>query len=958
MKLRTLLFFLIITTVVISNGQHRRFNPEVFYLDNGLTVFLNPDPHASTVYGLVVVKAGSKNDPADATGLAHYQEHMLFKGTQELGTINWEQEKIHIENIFNLYDQLAATEDESERKKIQQQINAESIEANKYAVSNELDKLLKSIGSTAINAFTSADMTAYFNEFPPSQIEKWLDIYSHRFINPVFRGFQAELEVVYEEYNMYNDMFFMPLFEKFGKSFFKNHPYGQQTTIGTLEHLKNPSLTKMYEFFQTWYVPNNMALIISGNFNAQEIKPLIESYFSTWKRKPVPEFTVNQEDPFQGREVVNVKMSPVKIGILGYRTAPANHNDRYALSVMYRLLSNTNQTGLLDQLMLDNKLIAAQALQLPYKDHGAMLILVIPKIIGQSLEDAEKLILTEVQKLKEGNFDETLIEAIKKELYIEYVTSLESHSNACVLLAQAFVNETPVDELTVYPDAIMRVTLEDVVNVANKYIGQDYLAFFSTMGFPKKEKIEKPGYEPIVNKTQSQSEYYNRISQWQPDTKSPALSGYYESVQKIQLLNGQTLYYTENPYNNVFTYTIRFFLNKVPDPYTEIAVRAMDLAGTSKKPLKELKSFFASIGVSYSFSYSGDIAEVRLKGLESGLNQALQTISELIQSPVLDEEKLKIIYDEGNSMRKLETAEAESISEMLYQYVVYGDLSTYINRPSLKEIKRISPEKINFVIRDIFSQYHEFHYSGSQESLEEIIDFTGSNFTETKSTIPEKRFELPRIKSEQNRVVFVHKKNTIQSKIFFHISGNTHLTDEEAYAEMFNAYFGGGFSGLVLREIREFRSMAYSAGAKISRPLNAHSDYNFTGYIGTQADKTLEAIEIFMELLRNMPENPEDAESIATYLQLSLFSQIPDFRSASSQYSSEHFLGWNEDPVITKNRLYQTLSFSELLLFYNTHLKSKPITIMVVADKKRLNHKDLSKFGRVEILKIKELYTK
>lgn len=955
---RLLLIILFAFSINLVSGQQKLLRPEVFKLDNGLTVYLNPDPHASTVYGLVVVKAGSKNDPADATGLAHYQEHMLFKGTQELGTINWEKEKVHIDNIFRLYDELAATKNEAERKKIQMLINAESVEANKYAVSNELDKLLRSIGSTGINAFTSTDMTAYFNEFPPSQIEKWLEIYSHRFINPVFRGFQAELEVVYEEYNMYNDMFFMPLFEKFGKHFFKNHPYGQQSTIGTLEHLKNPSLTKMYEFFQTWYVPNNMALIISGNFDSNEVKPLIEEYFSTWQSKPVPDFPDFPEAPFKGRELVKVKMSPIKIGILGFRTAPANHKDRYALEVMYRLLSNTSQTGLLDQLMIDNKILGVQTLPIPYSDHGAMLILAIPKIMGQSFEDAEKLIFAELQKLKEGNFNFEMIDAIKKELYTQYVTSLESHSNVCVILAQSFVNEIPLDKLSTYADAIMRVTEKDIIEVANRYIGNDYLAFFSSMGFPKKDKIEKPGYEPIVSNTNQQSEYYQRISEWDLSGRSVPLGGYHESVTKHNLENGSVLYFVENPYNDIFTYTLRFYLTKIPDPLTEVAVRAMDLAGTEKKPLKDVKSQFSTLGVSYSFNFSEDYIDVQLQGLESGLNQAVQLLSELIKNPVLDEDKLKIIYEEIKGMRKLETADAEGVADMLYDYILYGSLSSYKHRPSIKEMKEIHSEKIISVLKEIFSQAVEFHYAGSSNMLNEVMELTVDNFGDLKPAEIEKRFELPRMKSTQNRIVFVNKKNTIQSKIFFYVNSNEYVPQEEAVFDMFNAYFGGGFSGLVMKEIREYRSMAYSAGARVNRPLNQNSNYTFTGYIGTQADKTTEAIDVFLNLVRNMPENPEETSLISDYLQLSLFSKIPDFRSKSSRYSSDIFLGWNEDPVIFKSIHYKDLDFENLLAFYNTHLKNKPLTIMVVADKKRLKPKDLSKYGNVEILKIKELYTK
>ncbi len=950
-----ILLFVIIAFV--SNAQHRSLNPEVYTLQNGLTVYLNPDPNASTVYGLVVVKAGSRHDPADATGMAHYQEHMLFKGTQELGTINWEKEKVHIANIFNLYDQLAATTDENERKTIQMQINAESVEANKYVVPNELDKLLKSMGSTGLNAFTSTDMTAYFNEFPPSQIEKWLEVYSHRFINPVFRGFQAELEVVYEEYNMYNDMFFMPLFEEFGRNFFKKHPYGQQTTIGTLEHLKNPSLTKMYTFFKTWYVPNNMALIISGNFNSSEVKPMIEDYFGVWKSGLLPKIEQHDEESFNGRELVQVKMSPVKLGVLGFRTVPSGHPDQYALDVMYRILSNSGQTGLLDQLTLDNKILAAQALPLPYKEHGALLLLIVPKILGQSLEDAENLVLTELKKLANGDFSDEMLESIKKEIYVEYVSSLESHMNTCVMLAQSFVNEQPLDQFMAYPDKIMQVRREDIINVAKKYIGDNYLVFFSTMGFPKKVKIDKPGYEPITDNKNVHSEYYHRISDM-PTSIVPELQGYHHSVEQFTISNGANFYYCSNPYNDIFTYRIRFYLSEEPNPLTSHAIMAMDLAQTKNMDLSQLKASFANQGVSYSFSISGNTVEVQLNGMENGLPESMNLLSDLLLNTVIDQSKLSVIYEGEKANRKLETADAESIADILYDYVVYGNLSPYLNRPTLKEVKKLKSEDLIHIIKDIIKQPVEFHFTGTRRGLEQSMEYTERYFAGFNGTQATKRYETPKYKPEQNRIIFVHKKNTVQSKIFFYTQGNAYSPKEEAVADMFNSYFGGGFSGLVLKEIREFRSMAYSAGANVGRPLNINSDFSFAGYIGTQADKTFEAIEIFMGLVRNMPEKPEEAEAIREYLFLSQYSKIPGFRSASMRFAADKYLGWDQDPLVYKSQLYEELGFNDISAFYNAHLKNKPIVIMIVADKKRLNPKELSKFGKVEVISSKKLYSK
>ena len=214
---------------------------ETYKLDNGLTVYLNADHTMPMIHGMVLVKGGGKRDPKDATGIAHYFEHIMFKGTNQLGTINYGGEKPYLDSISILYDDLGKTKDEKKRIEIQQEINRISIKAADYAIPNEFNKILSEMGGKGVNASTGYEYINYYNSFPSNQIEKWLEVYSHRFIQPVFRLFQSELETVYEEKNMYADDALNTFFEKFMEKFYKNSPYGQQTILGSSEHLKTPN---------------------------------------------------------------------------------------------------------------------------------------------------------------------------------------------------------------------------------------------------------------------------------------------------------------------------------------------------------------------------------------------------------------------------------------------------------------------------------------------------------------------------------------------------------------------------------------------------------------------------------------------------------------------------------------------------------------------------------------------
>ncbi|MDM8177654.1 insulinase family protein [Olivibacter sp. 47] len=238
-----------------------------FYtLKNGLTVILSPSTKEPRIQTYIAVKAGSKTDPASHTGLAHYLEHLLFKGTDKFGTLTWSKEQPLLNQIDKLYEQYNSTTDSAKRKAIYTEIDRVSGEAAKFAIANEYDKLMANMGSQGSNAFTSFEQTVYIENIPSSSIDKFLAVQAERFRNPIFRIFHTELEAVYEEKNRGLDNDGTKVFESMFENLFPNS-YGKQTTIGTIEHLKNPSLIAIRDYYRTYYVPNNMAIIMSGDFN-------------------------------------------------------------------------------------------------------------------------------------------------------------------------------------------------------------------------------------------------------------------------------------------------------------------------------------------------------------------------------------------------------------------------------------------------------------------------------------------------------------------------------------------------------------------------------------------------------------------------------------------------------------------------------------------------------------------
>lgn len=942
-------------TTTAQKTDYIPIDVEVYQLDNGLTVILNEDHNLPQVFGSIMVRAGGKDDPKGATGMAHYQEHMLFKGTQELGTTNWEAEKPHIDSIFRLYDKLGRETDADIRKTIQKEINQESLKAGKYAVPNEMFNLLRNMGGTGVNAGTGPDYTIFYNAFPPTQMEKWLDLYSHRFENPVFRSFQSELEVVYEEKNMYSDMFIFSMIENFNKNFFRNHPYGQQTLIGTVEDLKNPSLSKMYDFFTTWYVPNNMALILTGDFDKATIKPMIEAKFGKWEKKETPKHAVYKEEPFNGREQVEMKLSPIKLGLLGFRTVSAGHPDEIALSVCNAVLSNQSETGLFDKLTLDNKVMAAQVLNMPYNDEGATIILFIPKIIGQKLRSAEELVMDELQKLKAGEFDATLIENIKTELFRDYQISMESNEYKGNMLALAFGRNQSIDDLLKYPNHLMAITKEDVINIANKYYGENYLAFYSKMGFPKKQKIDKPDYTPLAANMNAASPYAQKFEAI-PETKlDQKFIDFDKDVEKITPTKGMNVYCVKNPANDVFQLSVDYKVGDHTLPQLEYASSAMNLAYPQGSNLDDFKAAIAASGCTYDIHGNESYTNIDITGFDDKFNEALALVGSLIENPMLDQTKMDLLYEAAKTERKMERSEPDNVASALVDFVKYGQKSEYIDRPGLKEIKSFKAENMTAAFKTIQDFGVDIHYSGNlnpqdvAKTCQNVFKTNGSKTVETPVVMDLNQYA-------ENTVYFVDKKKATQSNIYFFANGSAYDPEQQAVMDAFNLYFGGDFSGLVLQEIRESRSMAYSAGAKYVDPVLKGKERYFMGKIGTQADKTLQAITIFDSLVRFMPAKPERTKMIQQYLSNSSLSSRPHFRDLSAQIVGWQNRGFETDPAFTKLKAYENLNFEDIQQFYASNLADKPMVICIVGDKKRVNTKELEKFGKVVFVKEKDLF--
>jgi zinc protease len=936
---------------------------QTYTLSNGLTVYLWEDHNQPSVFGSVVVRAGSVDEPAEFTGLAHYLEHVLFKGTQKIGSIDWEKEKVHYNNIIQLYDAYAETNDQAKRAEIQKKINEESLEAAKFSSTNEFSNLVQSIGGDGLNAGTSYDNTLYYNNFPAFQLEKWLDLYAERFMNPVFRTFQAELENVFEEYNMYEDMNMTHIRKFLFSHLYAGHPYSREI-IGTYEHLKNPRLSKLIEFYNTWYVPNNMALMLVGNFNSEDAIPLIEAKFSRLESKPLPERPAYPDADFSKNPRYTAKLGYSPMVMWAYKTVSITHEDEYLLDFCANLLTNSMQTGLLDKLTMDGEVQYAGASLDSRRDQGRFLIQAVPYYdVNQRLYESdkvtEKIIMQEVDKIKKGNIEDWLIESVKKSLLRQAELMLENAGSKAGMLQTLFVYELPDDYYKTLIDKIRKVTKEDIQRTANKYITGNHLTVSIETGKPKKNKLAKPDIKPIDQPQTKQSEYAT-VFKSIPVTPVQSVFNNFEDVKRVDLYNGVSLHYTPNPFNQYFTLTLRYGIGTVKMPKLAYAVKLINSAGIMPyDDAQTVRRQFSELDASCTFSVSDDYFYINLIGSEDKLEEICRLMTRLTLLPKLDEkQKERIIGSEISYRLMTEKKDANVLGSALLDYAVYKGKSDYIDRMSLMDIYGLQISELTGEIIRASDYELDIHYVG-KKSFEEVSKLLGENLPLKEGV---KTSESPLVKEQVTYdkpiIYFLPNKDVQQAQIYFYFDGMPYAIEQEVDYNAFIEYFSGSFNGLVMQEIREKNSMAYTASGRFNKPPIQGKNTYFLGYIGTQSDKVADAIDIYMDLLNDMPEYPDRIEDIKTYLKQAYLSGKPSFRNKSRVFDNWKKLGYTEDPAKVNMDKIESLQFDDIVQFYEHHVKDKNVAIVIMGDSKMIDTKRIqAKYGKITRLSSSTIFS-
>jgi predicted Zn-dependent peptidase len=928
----------------------------IYQLKNGLTVYLSQNKVEPRIQTYIAVKAGSKNDPKETTGLAHYLEHMLFKGTDKIGTTNWEREKLVLDGIAKLYEQHRNEKDPEKKKQIYAEIDKLSQEAAKFTVTNEFDKMITTLGAKGTNAYTSKEQTVYVNDIPSNELEKWLVIESERFRTLVLRLFHTELEAVYEEYNMGQDRDGTKMWETFYKAMFPTHPYGTQTTIGQGEHLKNPSMYNIQGYFNTYYVPNNMAICLSGDIEFERTIALIDKYFGSYVSRQIPEQKMPVESPLteiQRREVWGMEAENM---MMGYRLPGANTRDITLAKLVSGILYN-GQAGLIDlELNQQQKVLDAGAFASEWKEYGNLILSADPRE-GQTLEECEKLLLEEIEKLKMGEFEEWLLDAVINDYRLQRIKMFESNQGRASAFVNVFIKNIDWKNYLEEYDRMDKFTTQDVIDFANKYFGNNYVVVYKRQGVDKNsKKVEKPAITPVEANRDAQSQFVQQFLELPSERAKPEFINYSERIRTQQLDSGIEFSYIQNKENELFELYYIVDMGSDNDQYLSLAVNYLPYLGTDKYSAAELQKEFFQYGLSFNVFTSRDRTYVSLTGLESNLQKGIELFEHLLSSVKAD----PTAYNEmvKGILKEREDAKANKsviFNVAMFNYARFGGISPYTDILSEGELKNTDPQMLIDKIKSLTKYKHRIFYYGRIEP--ENVSSVLSSYHKTLSTLtnypaPKK---YPELATDKNRVYFVHY-DMVQAQIMLISKGENFNAALFPQSRLFNEYFGSGLSSIVFQEIRETKALAYSAFSSFGTPLNKDEAHYIRAFIGTQSDKMQQSIEAMMKIMTEMPQAEQQfAASIE-----SVEKQIESERITRSG------IFWNYENIKRKGLDYdyrsdiykamQNMTVTDLQKFFDDYISDNTYTILVMGDRNKLDMTYLNSLGEFKELTLEEIF--
>lgn len=442
-----------------------------FKLDNGMKFIVLERHQAPVVSFLTYADVGGVDEPTGRTGVAHFLEHLAFKGTTRIGTTNYQAEKPLLERLDRLDTQIQAAKKAGKPeqvKKLQAEFAKVQTQAASYVKQNELGRIVEQAGGVGLNATTSTDATRYFYSFPSNKLELWMSLESERFLEPVFREFFQERDVIIEERRMRTENSPIgQMIEAFLDTAYKVHPY-RRPVIGYLQDIQNLTRKDVQTFFETYYAPNNLTIAVVGDVDPANVKQLAQTYFGRYKSRPAPPDVTVVEPPQTKTREVTLRLQSQPWYLEGYHRPPISHPDNAVYSLMGSLLSDGRTSRLYRSLVEQQRIaLAAQGFSgFPGDKYPNLMLFYSLTAPGHTVDEVATALRAEIERLKTEPVSAKELDRVKTQARAGLLRTLDSNEGMADLLVEYEVKTGNWRNLFKDLEAIAAVTPADIQRVA------------------------------------------------------------------------------------------------------------------------------------------------------------------------------------------------------------------------------------------------------------------------------------------------------------------------------------------------------------------------------------------------------------------------------------------------------------------------------------------------------------
>ena len=932
-------------------------NARIYTLDNGLKVYLTKNAEKPEIQTFIVVNAGGQNDPLESTGLAHYEEHLMFKGTKQYGTTDYEAEKPNLDAIDSLYEVYGQTTDPAERKAIYKQIDSFSYESSKIAIANEFDKLMQAIGATRLNAYTSNDRTCYHEVIPAGELRRWAMIESDRFKNMVVRGFHTELEAVYEEFNMRSTNDQGKILLAMNNILYPDIPYRQHEVIGTPEHLKNPSLKNIKAFYNTYYCPNNVAICLSGDLDFDHTMDVIEQYFGDWKANDnLPTFTPPTQAPLTQHKDTVVYGQESPMVWLGYTFPKANDPDMDVVSVISEVLEN-GKCGLLDELEQRQQVLSVGSFPYVGNDYTTYLLIAIPKE-GQTLEQAKDLLLAQVERLKSGDFSEDLLKGIINNLRRSQMEQLQSNNARDNVFLQSFIYGIPYADLVHETDRLAQVTKEDIIRVANKYFTDSYACVYKEqsdkMNAPE---VEKPQITPIEMNRNLSSQFAQDLLAMDAERLKPQFLDFKKDLSVYEMENDQQLLSCVNKENELFT--LSFIVEQGENQIAALGLVSdyMQYLGTDTLSAAEVKAQLYELASDMNIYSKGDDTYFQISGLQENLEATLRLLEEWVLTAQPDEDVYAELVRDAVQGHLIAKTDQSACFDALTDCGMDGFDAVRQRTLTPEQMQQLNGEQLLGIIRGLVPQISRITYFGPANQQQIIKILADSKFVQQADAA--QRVPAAPLAHQQVRQpeVWVAPYDAPALYLMSYANwGQKYDVKQEAIIRLFNEYFSGSMGSVVFQEMREARSLAYHASARYSMPAYEDQSDVFYTFIISQNDKLKDCVETFHQICNELPISESAFEQAKASLMKSI-EQRRYVRSAPiSAYIGFERKGWDHDYFEDIYAIVPTLTLDDMKAFQEEFVANRTYRHLLLGNPKAIDMNYLKTLGEVKQYSLDDIF--